>query len=164
MRFYFQTEHPAGRKASDPGIHGPIFHGFRTGPHFHFFDGANLNPYRSKSGPSNVGPKIGFWKSKPRTKILTEFLYVFNLRTLVPMNIFFVSNLNSLFLMYIFRKWILFHHKKSDVYSGVTHKSLIFGFGLRHIRVLHLVLGSFSVENLDHVWYSNVIQQKIGRI
>ena len=24
-------------------------------------------------------------------------------------------------------------------YSGVTHKSLIFGFGLRHIRVLHLI-------------------------
>ena len=55
MRFYFETEHPAWRKTSDPGIHGPIFHGFRIGPHFQFFNGPNLNPYRSKSGPEMNG-------------------------------------------------------------------------------------------------------------
>ena len=79
MRFYFETEHPTRRKTSDPGIHGPIFHGFRIGPHSQFFDGANLNSYRSKSGPSNVGPKTGFLKSKPRTKILTGFSDFVNL-------------------------------------------------------------------------------------
>ena len=29
--------------------------------------------------------------------------------------------------------------ESESLYSGVTHKSLIFGFGLRHIRVSHLV-------------------------
>ena len=42
-----------------------------------FFDEPNLNPYRPKSGPwiepSNVGSKIGFLKSEPRTKFCTGF-------------------------------------------------------------------------------------------
>ena len=54
-----------------------VFHDFRTGPDFQFFDGPNLNPYRPKSGPwiepSNGGPKLGFLKSEPRTEIRAGF-------------------------------------------------------------------------------------------
>ena len=37
-------------------------------------------------------------------------------------------------------------------FSRVTHLSLIFGFGLRHIRVLHLVLGSHTLEYYARVF------------
>ena len=36
------------------------------------------------------------------------------------------------------------------IYRGVTHQSITFGFGLRHIRVSHLVLGLHTLDY--HTW------------
>ena len=53
----------------------------------------------------------------------------------------------------------LVEHKISLELWGVTHKSMIFGFGLRHMRVSHLVLSSHTLEY--HTW-SRVPTMELG--
>ena len=43
-----------------------------------------------------------------------------------------------------------FFPEKTRYYRGVTHQSITFDFGLRHIRVSHLVLGLHTLEY--HTW------------
>ena len=40
--------------------------------------------------------------------------------------------------------------RRTYLYRGVTHQSITFGFGLRHIRVSHLVLGLHTLDY--HTW------------
>ena len=64
-----------------------------------------------------------------------------------------VIEMNLRFLIFIFLQLQIGFNQNEEPdfdYSGVTHQSITIGFGLRHIRVSHLVLGLHTLDY--HTW------------